>query len=218
MRWTKSGSGADATELYPDAVSVRDATGNLPLHYASNQASNVEFVRKLLNLYPESVGIVDHRERRLALHYAAQGRASIEVFELLLEMYPEGVNQTDRANLLPLHMACQSHGDARALGVIVRRLIELSPLSVLAKPLDESPYEMWGRGDNDTKQYILERQREAIQSRKVAFVEVFGSLPQWLPVLPDLVVSKIWSFAKPDLWDPRSFEEALDNDSDYGDY
>jgi len=56
------------------------------------------------------------------------------------------------------------------------------------------------RGEHaEAKAYLLERQNEAVRAVKEANDDVFDTYLG----LPDLVVVNIWSFAKPDLWQPE---------------
>jgi predicted NAD/FAD-dependent oxidoreductase len=131
--------------------------------------------------------------------YAAVPRHDSELLQHLINLYPEAIHVVDRNGRLPLHEACES---ARPILGSIRNLVEADSFTVLEKTLDgRSPYQLvWrlNRRNPDIERYLVEKQDEVVNAMKEAFEDVADAQLG----LPDLVIARVWSFTKPDLWQP----------------
>lgn len=119
-------------KLYPEYVRVRieakigifKNVSLLPLHLACFLDSNRYVVKVLIDIFPDSVRIVDPYFRRLPLHFSCMNKPNEEVVAMLLAAYPEGAKQKSRRDKrLPIHHACAG----RASPKIIKMILEHSP-------------------------------------------------------------------------------------------
>jgi len=68
---------------YLAAVSTQDSKGQLPVHIASPNSSDVEPVRCLLDAYPESVQVTDNGGE-IPIHCASMGSSTLEELQLFV--------------------------------------------------------------------------------------------------------------------------------------
>jgi len=196
-------------DMYPDAVRVVDEYGGLPLHCACSYGGAREIVQLLIDRYSgEAIyhnGLaVSNIVGRIPLHCAANNQTALDLFPLLLERYPRGVRVADNDGMLPLHLVCSlnlTHGLE-----IVRLLLETHLFAMVQTcdtgetPLQIAFREYWRR-PLETRQFLLERQDEAVRLLHEAFEPTIEQRR-----LSDLVVAEIWSFVLPRLWRPTEDE------------
>lgn len=205
-------------EQNPDAVSTQDDTGTLPIHYACTYYVVNEKIQLLLDCYqgPEShhggLSIVN-QDGRVPLHYYATiAEAETEMLEHLIELYPEGIHVADSNGMLPLHSACDNHRLAT-----IRTLVDADPFTVIRQtPNGSTPYHLaWRMNHNtengrDTEEYLMEKQNEIVLLLKQTITEVADTQLGF----PDLVIARVWSFAKPDLWQPGTEQVVMWEDAE----
>jgi hypothetical protein len=90
--------------ISPDAASMVDATGALPLHWATrNSEVNSESIETLVQANPHSLACHDQKGF-LPLHWAInQDQPNQEVVRKLLKIHPEAAKSTTSSGSLPLH-------------------------------------------------------------------------------------------------------------------
>ena len=95
-------------EKGPDAVNIRDARGNLPIHLlAQNQNPNVSIFKMVMDANPEGVA-QKNNEEFIPLMVAAKAGNS-EVAKLLMDVAPETLEKADPwTGMTALHYACIS--------------------------------------------------------------------------------------------------------------
>lgn len=104
-------------DAYLEALSVKDAKWNLPLHLAVMSKCPGKLVKLLTVAHPGAAAVPDPLGR-LPIHWAALTAGKLEVCEPLLEAHAAGVRVKDHEGRLPLHWA-MSH---RAPLEVVARL------------------------------------------------------------------------------------------------
>ena len=148
----------DLLNVHPEASTVRDGGGDLPLHHACREGvEDAEAVMgALLDAHPESPAEAD-KDGALPLHLSlgarrgrfldpasSDGDGMITPVDattlLLLDRYPESSSRTDPrkgggggaagGGMLPLHAAVQNHRPP----IVVRRLMEAHP-AALTEPV-----------------------------------------------------------------------------------
>jgi ankyrin repeat protein len=101
VRW--NGSDGETARLvieaWPGALQVRNASGDLPLHLATDY----ELIRFLVQTCPDSVQEVDGDRGMTVLHLAVENGADAEVIEFLVEACPQLVRTKDKHGQIPLH-------------------------------------------------------------------------------------------------------------------
>jgi len=110
-------------EFYPDAVSIQDDDGYLPLHLAvcnvEKTSSGLSVVQFLVEMHPESV-ITETNEGQLPLHLACQSGCNVskydddqlEALKFLVRTFPDALHQRDDANcFFPLDYAVDVSGN-----------------------------------------------------------------------------------------------------------
>jgi hypothetical protein len=157
-------------ELYPEALSIADIRGYLPLHLLLwNRSSSVEdalmlmenyaaalehqtvndclalhiechvlgrsgIIAKYIELYPQSLGIVDDGGC-VPLHRLLENRSSsIDVALMMIEQYPAALQHGNTHGKLPIHFEC-SH---QCRLEVLRRCIELYPESLEIRDRDRN--------------------------------------------------------------------------------
>jgi SpoVK/Ycf46/Vps4 family AAA+-type ATPase len=91
-------------ECYPEAASMTNNYGNLPLHFTAWKKGPLEVEKLLLKVYPEGAA-QKNNHGNLPLHYAAHYNAPLEVVEALYNAYPEGSTMKNNDNNTPLDLA-----------------------------------------------------------------------------------------------------------------
>jgi len=201
-------------ESYPDAVKAKDNHGKLVLHAACESGASHEVIELLIDCYNgeeshrSGLTVIDN-DGCIPLHAAALGRSTVETMQLLLEQYPEGTNAASRTGAVPLHIASAS------MNCSIQHILlgDLSLVSVLQKTAGgHTALELAAERqtvDRDTVALLLEKQNEAVQSIRVAFDNVVGNQLGF----PDLMVAQVWTFTKPDLWQPTEADLTGGNES-----
>lgn len=77
--------------------------GNLPLHIALSNRAPTSVVKRMIDLYEESLHI-PAKNGVLAIHYAAAG-SSVGVVNCMLEKFPKCAQIADKEGNLPIHYA-----------------------------------------------------------------------------------------------------------------
>ena len=98
-------------QAYPEAASIPDADGDLPLHLAASLPNNLEVVAALLAAYPGAVS-VPASDGRLPLHVSAAYQAGVETVAFLLGAYHHAICVADDGGDLPLHLAVANSSSA----------------------------------------------------------------------------------------------------------
>ena len=91
-------------QAYPEAASITNNYGNLPLHFTAWKKGPLEVEKLLLKIYPEGAA-QKNNHGNLPLHYAAHYNAPLEVVEALYNAYPQGATQKNNDNNTPLDLA-----------------------------------------------------------------------------------------------------------------
>lgn len=193
-------------EQYPDAVSSRDNTGSLPIHYSCLTRDSLPIVQLLLDRYGGKAShygglAVVNNDGHTPLHCRASrsNLATDETLQLMIETYPAAIHVEDNDGMLPLHVACSC---PRSTLLNIRPLVEADPVTIIRKTANEStPYQLAWRMHRFPQylgDYLVETQTNVVQELK----ETWESVAERKLGLPDLVVARVWSFAKPDLWQP----------------
>lgn len=89
---------------YPQAASISNAKGKIPLHYAAREG-RLEVVQFFLQAAPYTASIASNKQK-LALHFAA-GDGHVEVAKLLLQTFPQGASMASSKGKIPLHFAAR---------------------------------------------------------------------------------------------------------------
>lgn len=120
-------------QLFPGSVKEKDASGELPIHYACQYQSNeASLVGLLIDAYPSGLSEVDGYGR-LPLHSACDGRGlSDGVIYLLISRYPDAASAIDNKGYLPLHYACEGGCNL----VSIKLLLAIKHASILAETND----------------------------------------------------------------------------------
>jgi len=95
----------------------------LPLHAAITFQAPFEVVKKLVEVYPESIRCADDQDM-LPLHYAFRFGSEDKVLAYILEEFPQALKKRALRNRLPLDMAHYSSKPER--GVIIECYVETS--------------------------------------------------------------------------------------------
>ena len=115
-------------------VTALDEMGNvrwcqLPLHAAITFQAPFEVVKKLVEVYPESVRCADDQDM-LPLHYTFRFGSEDKVLAYILEEFPQAVKKKALRDRLPLDMAHYSSRPER--GTIIECYLEMSLAETLA--------------------------------------------------------------------------------------
>jgi ankyrin repeat protein len=111
----------------PEAATLRDGSGSLPLHVALEHSSTT-IVEIVLKAFPEGSQLTDG-VGSLVLHRAC---CYDKATRLLLRSYPEGVRAKDAFDRLPLHNAIMCN----ASSTTVQDLVTVFPDGLLQQDLD----------------------------------------------------------------------------------
>jgi len=101
----------------------------LPLHAAITFQAPFDIVKKLIEVYPESVRCADDQDM-LPLHYAFRFGSEDKVLAYILEEFPQAVKKKALRDRLPLDMAHYSSKPER--GTIIECYLETSIAGALA--------------------------------------------------------------------------------------
>jgi hypothetical protein len=91
-------------EAYPEAASITNNYGNLPLHFTAWKKGPLDVMKVLLKVYPEGAASKNNHGN-LPLHYAAHYNAPLPIVEALYNAYPDGALQKNNDNNTPLDLA-----------------------------------------------------------------------------------------------------------------
>jgi hypothetical protein len=91
-------------QAYPEAASLTNNYGNLPLHFTAWKKGPLDVEILLLKVYPEGAASKNNHGN-LPLHYAAHYNAPLEIVEALYNAYPEGATEKNNDNNTPLDLA-----------------------------------------------------------------------------------------------------------------
>lgn len=196
------------TVANPVICSVRDCRGRLPLHYACLTGMPSMMLQLLVDCYQEEKAEQASTRRnglsvadnigKIPLHYAARGEyQSAHALQFLVERYPDGALVADKNGRLPLHDACFS---VNASLERIRVLVEASVFSIVCEsssgmtPIQLACLNRHFVDDTKTMRYLFNKQNEALEALREAVEEVL----EWDIGLPDLVIARIWRFARPE--------------------
>jgi hypothetical protein len=88
--------------IYPNACSIGDMLGNLPIHDCCRFKNGVAESALLLEAYAEGAR-ARSSERGVALHLAAKSTCNPAIIDLLLSNFAEGASTKDSLGKLPIH-------------------------------------------------------------------------------------------------------------------
>jgi hypothetical protein len=110
---------------YPEGLTITDADGNLPIHYACSLES-CESALYLLKACPESV-MTKNKKGQTPLHLASS-RYDVcpELVEELIRLNQDACKTRDWQGRLPIHSACMWKADTK----VIQMLLEAYPQSV----------------------------------------------------------------------------------------
>lgn len=107
----------------------------LPLHAAITFQAPFEVIKKLVEVYPESVRCADDQDM-LPLHYTFRFGSEDKILAYILEEFPQALKKKALRDRLPLDMAHYSSRPER--GVIIECYVETSVADVKANLDDEA--------------------------------------------------------------------------------
>jgi ankyrin repeat protein len=92
-------------EEHPEAVTVKNNVGYLPLHFALRCKASHEIVEMLFNANPEATKAQDNYFGSLPLHLPLYYKYSKDIIKMLYEANPEATKVQDNDGCLPLQYA-----------------------------------------------------------------------------------------------------------------
>jgi hypothetical protein len=119
-------------EAYPEAASMTNNYGNLPLHFTAWKKGPLEVEKLLLKVYPEGAA-QKNNHGNLPLHYAAHYNAPMEVVEALYKAYPEGANQKNNDNNTPLDLAIADGASPNVVALLQGKSVPPTEDDILEK-------------------------------------------------------------------------------------
>lgn len=119
-------------EAYPEAASMTNNYGNLPLHFTAWKKGPLEVEKLLLKVYPEGAA-QKNNHGNLPLHYAAHYNAPLEVVEALYKAYPEGANQKNNDNNTPLDLAIADGASPNVVALLQGKSVPPTEDDILEK-------------------------------------------------------------------------------------
>jgi ankyrin repeat protein len=169
--------------VFPSAVQMADKKGWLPIHWAAKNTSNVDVIKLLLEMHPDSV-FEPTNHGQLPFQISLRNRDS-EIMDTLLEANSEALIAIDNKGNTCLHDAvkyCNPYG--------VKKLLDAHPELVLTRNFDrdELPiHRLFHYISKDSKRlqwYQVEVLRILIEHNPetVAMTDKEGSLPIHLAV------------------------------------
>jgi len=106
-----------------------NATDMLPIHQAcAKLGAPLEFLKSIVNAYPDSVQMRDSTCLRTPLHFALMSHASNDIIYFLLEKCPDSTVAQDSFGRVPLHYAYSNHASMDVL----KKLISTCPEAICA--------------------------------------------------------------------------------------
>ena len=122
--------------LYPEAATIPDSSGRLPLHLIAEHFENWSHdVEVLLRSHPAAAHVRAGTLGRQPIHMVAaapDSRASL--IEGIIKAHPRGASLSDGSGMLPLHLAC---GSGKPFEGFVSSLYDAYPRAVREKEDNE---------------------------------------------------------------------------------
>lgn len=101
----------DLLEAYPEAASLKDASGMYPLHYACGNRASKHVIEQLIECFPQAVRESDP-QGMLPLHYIAQwGPSEDGIVEALLGVFAKGVMVLNEDRMSPVDLCGEGNFD-----------------------------------------------------------------------------------------------------------
>jgi hypothetical protein len=119
-------------QAYPEAASISNNYGNLPLHFTAWKKGPLEVERLLLKIYPEGAA-QKNNHGNLPLHYAAHYNAPLEVVEALYNAYPQGATQKNNDNNTPLDLAIADGASPNVVSLLQGKTVPPTEDEILEK-------------------------------------------------------------------------------------
>ena len=119
-------------QAYPEAASLTNNYGNLPLHFTAWKKGPLEVEKLLLKVFPEGAA-QKNNHGNLPLHYAAHYNAPMEVVEALYNAYPEGANQKNNDNNTPLDLAIADGASPNVVALLQGKRVPPTEDDILEK-------------------------------------------------------------------------------------
>jgi len=122
-------------EMFPEALSTRDALGFLPLHYAADGGATPEVLFALWKSYTDAASMRTKGSGLLCLHLAVKSTNSSKLcVETVLSIFPEAAMELDKEGNMPLHLACGTSSTSDgANAAIVELLMTAYPDALAVK-------------------------------------------------------------------------------------
>jgi len=158
--------------LYPEAVSVPTERGDFPLHFATQNSSCPDQLKKLKQLiiaYPEAARKAGS-DGQLPLHNACLCfQPSLTFIREVFDVYPEAIHARDSKGRLPIHCAFD-YRNGGAGGEVIRFLYNQLPYGIKTQDNDgQLPLHMacsaqsYTEEEMDTLEYVIELYPEAMK-------------------------------------------------------
>ena len=119
-------------QAYPEAASITNNYGNLPLHFTAWKKGPLEVEKLLLKIYPEGAA-QKNNHGNLPLHYAAHYNAPLEVVEALYNAYPAGATQKNNDNNTPLDLAIADGASPNVVSLLQGKTVPPTEDEILDK-------------------------------------------------------------------------------------
>ena len=119
-------------QAYPEAASITNNYGNLPLHFTAWKKGPLEVEKLLLKIYPEGAA-QKNNHGNLPLHYAAHYNAPLEVVEALYNAYPQGATQKNNDNNTPLDLAIADGASPNVVSLLQGKTVPPTEDEILEK-------------------------------------------------------------------------------------
>ena len=115
--------------MYPEAASVPDNAGYLPLHWAvNNDDVNMSIIKSLLKTYPAAASTPASKNKTLPLHWCVnRSEPNLALVKELITAYPEAISTPCDHGWLPLHYSVNR---AKVSLTILRLLLDKYPAGV----------------------------------------------------------------------------------------
>jgi hypothetical protein len=166
-------------EVAPVAASIANGKGTLPIHtilqrnVKMDSQSREEFVKALINAYPESLLKVSGIGSRTPLHIALTDSVSPGLIHFMVAMGPRACFMRDRKGYLPIHIACSRHCSPKKLRII----LAVNPTFLFATtPENESPLELARSKATEAHPNTKLIKELEVQSRLWAGVKAYNEL------------------------------------------
>jgi len=116
----------------PSSVSVPDAMGRLPIHYACSNHASLRTLRELITINPDSIYAMD-KSGWSPLHVASSIHTSIEVIQFLLHAGPSVIVAKTNKGSNPVN--CAENSDALNKEELLKVLREARSVFVKTDPM-----------------------------------------------------------------------------------